>query len=97
MFPCTKLSGMVSHGFNPSTGEAEAGRPAEFKDSLVYMWSGVPDSQDYIERPWGGGEGEGEGERAQDFCQPAEGIKTLGKDKTSAAACLPLSLGQLAG
>lgn len=48
---------MVSHGFNPSTGEAEAGRPAEFKDSLVYMWSGIPDSQNYIERPWGDGGG----------------------------------------
>lgn len=80
MFPCTKLSGMMVHAFNPSTGEAEAGRPAEFKDSLVYMCSGVPTRRGRVEGR--------ERERERDFCQPEEGIKTLGKDRTSAAACL---------
>lgn len=49
MFPCTKLSGMMVHAFNLSTGEAEAGRPAEFKDSLVYMCSGVPTRRGRVE------------------------------------------------
>jgi hypothetical protein len=30
---------VVAHTFNPSTGEAESGRP-EFKDSLVYRVPG---------------------------------------------------------